>query len=386
MTPDQRRPGPLAGLRVVELAGLGPAPFCAMVLADLGADVVRLERAGQAPPAPGAPDRRLVLTRGRPAVGVDLKRPEGVDVVLSVAERADVLVEGFRPGVMERLGLGPDECMARNPRLVYGRVTGYGRQGPLAAEPGHDINYLALSGMLAPIGRRDEAPVPPLNLVADFGGGGLLLAMGVLAAIVERSRSGRGQVVDTAMVDGAALLGTMVYEMWGLGHWNAARGTNSVDGGAPYYNVYATADGRYLAAGAMEPEFYRAFMRGLGFADAEIPVQADTGRWAETSARVAEIVAKRSLADWLAVFKGTDACVTPVLSLAEAPNHPRNRAQGSFVEVGGIVSPAPAPRFERTPPAAPQPRSEATHEPEALLAWGLGQAELIELVAAGVVD
>ena len=368
------------------MAGLGPPPFCAMVLADLGADVIRVERAGQAPPRPGAPDRRLVLTRGRPAIGVDLKRPEGVEVVLTMVGHADVLIEGFRPGVMERLGLGPDRCLERNGRLVYGRVTGWGRNGPLASAPGHDINYLSLSGMLDPIGRRGEAPVPPLNLVADFGGGAMLLAFGILAALFERSRSGRGQVVDAAMVDGAAMLGTMVYELLGLGQWSPERGTNSIDTGAPYYNVYATSDGRYLSVGAIEPAFYLAFMQGLGFSDDDMPAQSDTGGWTVLQARIAEIVRGRTLAEWLAVFDGSDACVTPVLTPAEAPGHPHNRARGTFVDVGGVTAPSPAPRFDRTPPTAPATPPGGAHVPQTLLGWGLDCARLDQLVSDGVVD
>jgi alpha-methylacyl-CoA racemase len=378
--------GPLAGLRVVELAGLGPAPFCAMLLADLGAEVVRVERTGQPPPRPGAPDRRLVLTRGRPAVGVDLTHPDGTALVLRLVEGADALVEGFRPGVMERLGLGPDACLGRNPRLVYGRVTGYGQEGPLAAAPGHDVNYLALAGVLSAVGRAGEPPVPPLNLVGDFGGGAMLLAVGILAALWERARSGRGQVVDAAMVDGAALLAAMVFEMRALGQWNEARGTNVVDTGAPYYEVYETADGRYLAVGAIEPAFYRAFMRGLGYDEATMPHQNDRASWPEVKAEVAARIRSRTRQAWLAVFDGTDACVTPVLSLAEAPSHPHNRHRGTFVEVEGGARPAAAPRFSRTPAAGDGDGGPGVHRPEALAAWGIGDAELGRLVADGVVD
>ncbi len=382
-----RRAGPLSGLRVIELAGLGPVPFCAMVLADLGAEVVRVERTGLPAPAPGAVDRRLVLTRGRPAVGVDLKQPRGVEVVLRMAAHADVLVEGFRPGVLERLGLGPDACLARNPRLVVGRVTGYGREGPLADDAGHDINYLALSGALAPIGRRGEAPVPPLNLVGDFGGGGMLLAMGILAALHERTVSGRGQVVDAAMVDGAALLSTMVHEVRAMGLWHDERGTNFLDTGAHYYNTYETADGEYLAVGAMEPRFYRAFMTGLGFTDETMPPQDDRDRWEALTREVAAIVRGRTQAQWVEVFAGTDACVTPVLSPGEAPAHPHNRARATFVEVGGTVEPAPAPRFSRTPlPVPSPPPAPGSHATGALVRWGLAPAELDLLLADGVVD
>ena len=379
--------GPLAGLRVVELTGLGPLPFCAMVLADLGADVVRLERTGLPAAGAGTLDRRMVLTRGRPSVGVDLKHPQGVELVLRMLEHADVLLEGYRPGVVERLGLGPEVCLERNPRLVYGRITGYGREGPLAMAAGHDINYISVAGALAPIGRRGEAPVPPLNLVGDFGGGGMLLAMGILAALHERSRSGRGQVVDAAMVDGAALLTTMLHEVRGLSLWNDARGTNILDTGAHYYNVYETADGEFVSVGAMEPGFYRAFMTGLGFPADDVPPQDDRSQWEALKAEVAEIFRTRTRAQWLEVFDGTDACVTPVLGLGEAPAHPHNRERATFAEVGGVVEPAPAPRFSRTPPGAPAPAPPpGVHALDALAAWGLAPAEIDALVEAGAVD
>ncbi|MHB8681273.1 MAG: CaiB/BaiF CoA transferase family protein [Acidimicrobiales bacterium] len=379
--------GPLRGLRVVELTGLGPVPFCAMVLADLGAEVLRLERAGLAAPAPGTVDRRMVLTRGRPVVGVDLKDARGVELVLELLQEADVLLEGFRPGVLERLGLGPDVCLARNPRLVVGRVTGYGRDGPLAQEAGHDINYLSVAGVLDPIGRRGEPPVPPLNLVGDFGGGAMLLAMGVLAAVYERGHSGRGQVVDAAMVDGAALLATMVHEMRAFGQWRDERGTNLLDGGAPHYGAYETADGGYLSVGAVEEPFYRAFLHGLGFGDDEIPARDDRSRWEETKEKVAAVIRTKPTEQWLAVFAGTDACVTPVLGLADAPQHEHNRARATFVEVGGVVEPAPAPRFSRSAPGVPSPPpAPGEHDREQLVAWGVPEDRVAELVAAGVVD
>jgi alpha-methylacyl-CoA racemase len=379
--------GPLAGLRVVELAGLGPAPFCAMVLADLGAEVIRVERTGMPDPRPGAVDRRLVLTRGRPAIGVDLKTPRGVEVVLRMVEHADVLLEGFRPGVLERMGLGPEVCLSRNLRLVYGRITGYGQHGPLADEAGHDINYISVAGALAPIGRRGEAPLPPLNLVGDFGGGGMLLAMGVLAALHERSRSGLGQVVDAAMVDGAALLTTQLHEIRGLSQWSDERGTNFMDTGSHYYNVYETADGEYLSVGAMEPRFYRSFMTGLGFTDEDMPPQGDRSRWEALTERVGQIILGRSRAEWLEVFRGTDACVTPVLSLSEAPTHPHNRARGTFVEVNGTIEPAPAPRFSRTPAAAPSPIPKpGMHRTGDLVQWGIPESEIACLLEEKVVD
>jgi alpha-methylacyl-CoA racemase len=381
------RSGPLAGLRVIELAGLGPGPFCAMVLADLGAEVIRLERVGMPPVRPGMPDRRLVLTRGRQAIGVDLKRQEGVELVLRMAEHADVLLEGFRPGVVERLGIGPTACLERNRRLIYGRITGYGRDGPLAGDAGHDINYISIAGALSPIGRRGEAPVPPLNLIADFGGGGMLLAMGILAAAYERMSSGLGQVVDAAMVDGAALLTTMLHEIRGMSLWNDERGTNSMDTGSHYYNVYETSDGEFISVGAMEPHFYREFMRGLGFSDESIPPQDDPSQWEPLKREVADIFRGRTRSEWLAIFDGTDACVTPVLSLGEAPAHPHNRQRATFVDVGGVTTPAPAPRFGRTPPPTPSPPPDAgMHAVEALVEWGLTRPEIDLLVRDGVVD
>jgi len=386
-SPDRHTTGPLAGLRVIELAGLGPGPFCAMVLADLGAEVIRLERVGMGPARPGIPDRRVLLTRGRPAIGVDLKHPAGVALVLQLIEHGDVLLEGFRPGVLERIGLGPTICLQRNPRLIYGRITGYGRDGPLAAEAGHDINYISIAGALAPIGRRGEAPVPPLNLLADFGGGGMLLIMGILAAIYERTRSGLGQVVDAAMVDGAALLTTMFHEIRSLGLWNDERGTNSMDSGAHYYNVYQTSDGEFVSVGAMEPHFYRSFMKGLGYPDESIPPQDDQSQWVSLTQNVAEIFRSKTRAAWLDIFEGTDACVTPVLTLEEATGHRHNRARETFVEVGGVMEPAPAPRFSRTPPSVPSPPpGPGVHGTGALLRWGLTQPEIDQLIENGVVD
>jgi len=379
--------GPLAGLRVIELAGLGPGPFCAMVLADLGAEVIRLERGGMPAASTGSIDRRQVLTRGRPALGVDLKREQGIELVLRMVEHADVLLEGFRPGVLERLGLAPTVCLRRNPRLIYGRITGYGQDGPLAAEAGHDINYISIAGALDPIGRRGEAPVPPLNLVADFGGGGMLLAMGILAAVYERTHSGLGQVVDAAMVDGAALLTTMFHEMRALSVWHDERGTNSMDTGSHYYNVYETSDGEFLSVGAMEPHFYRSFMKGLGFSDVDIPPQDDRSQWESLKQLVATTIRSRTRAEWLDTFRGTDACVTPVVALGDAPTHPHNRERATFVDVGGTVEPAPAPRFSRTPPRAPTPSpGPGVHFTEELLRWGLNQREIDRLAAEGVID
>jgi alpha-methylacyl-CoA racemase len=379
--------GPLRGLRVIELTGLGPVPFCAMVLADLGADVLRIERTGIPALTSGAVDRRVVLTRGRPAVGVDLKDERGVDLVLRLVEQSDVLLEGFRPGVLERLGLGPDVCLARNPRLVLGRVTGYGREGPLAQEAGHDINYLSLAGVLDPIGPRGEPPVPPLNIIGDFGGGAMPLAMGLLAALLERERSGQGQVVDATMVDGAAWLATMAFEMRAAGQWNDERGTNLLDGGAPQYSAYETADGAYVSVGALEEPFYRTFLHHLGFTDDEILPRDDRSHWEQTKARVTAIMRTKTRDEWLAVFRGIDACVTPVLSLAEAPHHEHNVVRGTFVDVGGVVEPAPVPRFSRSAPGTPTPPpAPGAHDLGRLSSWGIPAADLEALMAAGVVD
>ncbi|PWR09226.1 carnitine dehydratase [Micromonospora acroterricola] len=350
------RGGPLAGVRVVELASLAPAPFGCMVLADLGADVLRVDRPG----GPGA--GRLAapaggpLQRSRRVTALDLKSPEGVSDLLRLVERADVLVEAYRPGVAERLGFGPDVCRARNPRLVYARMTGWGQDGPLASRAGHDIDYIAVAGALEPLGRAGERPHAPLNLIGDFAGGGMLLAVGVLAALLERERSGAGQVVDAAMVDGSALLTAFLHGMLGNGLWPAPRGRNLLDGGAPFYDTYRTADGGYLAVGALEPAFYAALLTGLGFADdPDLPAQYDPDGWDELRRRFTERFAERTRDEWTAVFADLDACVAPVLAPGEAHRHPHNAARGTFVDVGGEIQPAPAPRFDRTPTAPPAP-------------------------------
>ena len=344
-------PGPLDGVRILEVVGLGPGPFAAMLLADLGAEVLRVDRiredAGHAQP------EFDFLSRSRRSAALDLKRPEGRDALLRMVERADGLIEGFRPGVMERLGLGPDACRARNPRLVYGRMTGWGREGPLAPAAGHDINYVALAGSLHPIGREGQAPTPPLNLVADFGGGGMLLAFGMLAALLERERSSEGQVVDAAMVDGVALLTTAIHGAQQSGFWTEERGENLLDTGAPFYEVYETADGRYVAVGAIEPQFHAELCRLLEIDPAELPHQLDRARWPETKERFAKIFRSRTRDEWCARMEGSDACFAPVLSLSEARAHPQNQAREVFVKVGKALHPAPAPRFSRTRPASP---------------------------------
>ncbi len=379
--------GPLSGVRVLELAGIGPAPYACMLLADAGADVLRIDRASGHAPDPEAPPSWDLLNRGRRSVAVDLKRPEGAELVLDLAAQADALVEGWRPGVAERLGIGPEDCRARNRALVYGRMTGWGQQGPLADRAGHDIDYIAVSGALHAIGRRGERPVPPLNLVGDFGGGGMLLAFGVVAALFEAGRSGEGQVVDAAMVDGSASLMTMTYALSALGVWNDERGTNLLDTGAHFYEVYETADGRWFAVGAIEPQFYAALLRGLGLDGAELPHQNDRSQWPAMKERFAAIFRTKTRDEWEAVFAGTDACAAPVLSPLEAPSHPHLRARGTFVEVAGVVQPGPAPRFSRTPGAVRCPPPVPGRDAEAGLgAWGIDPQRVGALRQAKVVD
>ena len=374
------RRGPLTGVRVVELAGLGPAPHACMVLADLGADVLRVDRPGG---GFGVLSHDL-LTRSRRSAAVDLKHPAGAEVVLRLADAADVLVEGLRPGVAERLGVGPEVVSARNPRLVYGRMTGWGQDGPLADRAGHDIDYLAISGALATIGETDGPPVPPLNLVADFGGGSMLLVAGVLAALVERATSGRGQVVDAAMVDGVSTLLAMTWGMRAAGTWQDTRGSNLLDGGAPFYSTYACADGGWLAVGAIEPQFWAVVVEVLELHDA--PPQSDTARWPELRRRIAEAVARRTRDEWAEVFAPLDACVAPVLTLGEASQHPQMLARETLVELDGVVQPAPAPRLSRTPgEVSGPPTRPGQHTREALHDWGFGADEVARLVADAVV-
>jgi alpha-methylacyl-CoA racemase len=376
--------GPLDGVKVIEIASLAPAPFGCMILADLGADVLRVDRTeGSGPDARVPADP---LRRSRRSIGLNLKDPAGVDLLLRLIADADVLVEGFRPGVAERLGFGPQVCAERNPRLIFARMTGWGQEGPLAPTAGHDIDYIAISGALSPIGRAGEPPVPPVNFLGDFGGGGLLMAMGILAALVERATSGLGQVVDAAMVDGSALLTSFVYGMRATGSWQDQRGSNLLDGGAPFYDTYVTADGGSVAVGALEPQFYAALLDGLGLAGAELPPQHDRAGWPVLREHFAGVFATRSRDDWAQVFDGTDACVSPVLTMAEAPVHPHATARDAFVEVGGVVQPAPAPRFSRSAAGTPTPPPRpGAHTDAVLTGLGLSEADVADLRARGVI-
>ena len=366
--------GPLHRVRVLEFAGIGPGPFCAMLLSDMGAEVLRIGRPG-APPSDGVQD---VLNRGRRAVAFDLKQPAAVQACLRLVERADMLIEGFRPGVMERLALGPDECLARNPRLVYGRMTGWGQHGPLAQTAGHDINYIALTGLLHAIGRRGDKPVPPLNVAGDFGGGALYLAMGLCAALFEAQRSGLGQVVDAAMTDGAASLMAMVCAMRADGAWSDRRGDNLLDTGAHFYDTYETADGKYIALGALEPQFYALLRARLGLDDDLFDDQMARQHWPARKEQVAAVVKTKTRDQWCAVMDGADACFAPVLSLDEAPAHPHNAARSTFVEVAGVMQPNVAPRFSRTVSSVQGPPPQAP-DPTVLADWGLSAEEIDRL-------
>ena len=378
--------GPLTGIRVIEIAGIGPGPFCAMMLADMGADVVRVDRAAAV--RGGDPERPPLdlLNRGRRSVGVDLKSPQGVETVLALVDGADALLEGFRPGVAERLGIGPDDCLARNPRLVYGRMTGWGQDGPYASSAGHDLNYIALAGALHGIGRQGDAPVPPLNLVGDFGGGGMYLAFGMACALVEARSSGQGQVVDAAMVDGAASLMTAFFGMAHSGFWSDERGTNMLDTGAHYYNVYETADGRYISLGPIEPQFYAELRERLSLDGPQWDPQHDRAGWPDLKEELAAVIRQRTRDEWCELLEGTDTCFAPVLSLAEAPQHPHNQQRGTFIDVAGVVQPAAAPRFSRTPGAVRRPPPHAgQHTDEILAELGLDTDAVAALREAGAV-
>lgn len=375
--------GPLSGSRIIELAGIGPGPFAAMMLSDLGAEVLRVDRSGAVDEATDRPAWD-VNARGRRSVAVDLKHPAGRECVLRLVEQADAFIEGFRPGVTERLGVGPDDCLSRQPRLVYGRITGWGQSGPYAQAAGRDINYTALSGTLAMIGRLGEPPVPPLNLIGDFGGGGMLLALGIVSGMLEASRSGKGQVVDAAMVDGAALLAGMIHGLRSTGEWGD-RGTNLLDTGAWFYETYETADGRYVSLGAIDHRSGEELLGRLGLAG-EVEHPSDRAAWPAIKQRVAAVIKTRTRDEWCSLLEGSDVCFAPVLEPDEAPNHPHNQERGTFTTVDGVVQPAPAPRFSRTAPeiAGPPPRP-GEHTDEALHAWGFSAREVAQLRSDGAV-
>ena len=377
--------GPLSGVKVIEIAGIGPGPYAAMLLADLGAEVVRVDRA-QAVRGDFDRPNLEILNRGRRSIGVDLKQPEGVETVMQLVEQADALIEGFRPGVADRLGIGPDACLARNPRLVYGRMTGWGQDGPYAQAAGHDINYIALAGALAHFGRAGQKPTPPINLVGDFGGGGMLLAFGVACALVEAGRSGKGQVIDAAMVDGAASLMTMTWGFRALGVWGE-RGTNVLDTGAPFYDTYETADGRFIALGSLEPQFYAELIERVGLKDeVDLGRQMDPSTWPELRERFTELFQSKTRAEWCEILEATDACFAPVLTMDEAKDHPHIRARETIVEEFGLPQPAPAPRFSRTPGAIQRPPAwPGQHTDEVLADWGFDADTITKLRETGAI-
>ncbi len=378
--------GVLTGYRILEFAGIGPGPMCAMLLSDMGADVLRIDRSADAGLGIAMPTKFATLNRGRRSVAFDLKRKEATDAVFKLIERADALIEGFRPKVMERLGLGPDECLKRNPRLVYGRMTGWGQEGPIAHASGHDINYIALTGALHAIGRRGQAPVPPLNLVGDFGGGALYLALGIVAGLLEAHKSGKGQVVDAAMVDGAASLMTATYGMHASGFWNDNRGENILDTGAHYYDVYETKDGKYISIGSIEAKFYEELLEKSGLKGQELPRQNDRPAWPAMKEKIAAVFRTKTCDEWCRIMEGSDVCFAPVLDLNEAPKHPHNAHRGTFVEVDGVVQPGPAPRFSRTPSKVQGPPAKpGEHTKEALKDWGFSASELESLAKAGAI-
>ena len=375
--------GPLNGFKIIELAGIGPGPFCGMMLADMGAEVIRVERIGAAQATQAPKD---VLTRSRRSIAVDLKSPEGVETVLRLVEKADGLIEGFRPGVTERLGLGPEHWQGSNPRLVYGRMTGWGQEGPMAQAAGHDINYIALAGALHAIGRPGERPVPPLNLVGDFGGGGMLLAYGMVCGLLEVTKSNQGQVIDAAMVDGTAALMAMFYSMSASGAFDTQRGTNLLDGGAHFYDTYETADGEHISIGSIEPQFYALLMEKAGLDPDYFQPQMERGRWVELKAKLTEVFLSKTQAQWCEIMEGSDVCFAPVLNLIDAAEHPHNKAREAYQTVGGMLQPSPAPRFSRTPAGAVQaPRVPGEDSADVLSDFGLSAEEIAALTDQGVV-
>lgn len=381
----ETRSGPLAGLKVIEFAGIGPAPMAAMLLSDLGADIVIIDRLEPSGLGIAKPTRFDVTRRGRRSVALNLKRPEGIACALDLIAKADALIEGFRPGTMERLGLGPEICLERNPRLVYGRVTGWGQSGPLAQAAGHDLNYIALSGALSAIGRAGQAPTVPLNLIGDYGGGAMLLAFGLVCALIETARSGKGQVVDAAMVEGSATLMASLFGLAAAGIHGPERGTNLLDSGAPHYETYACADGEWIAVAPIERKFRDELLQRIGFDPVSFPDVTDRTAWPPARDLLSRRFAERSRAEWCALLEGTDACFAPVLGLAEAPEHDQARARGSFVTIDGVVQPAPQPRFSRTPAAVPTAaRAPGAGGRAALAGWGLSNDAIDHLQRAGV--
>ena len=374
--------GPLKGLQIIEMAGIGPAPFCGMVLSDLGANVIRVDRVTSA----GSVSRQEASNRGKKSIAVDLKTPKGIEIVLNLVEASDAIFEGFRPGVMEKLGLGPDVCLQKNKKIVFGRMTGWGQEGPLAFAAGHDINYISLSGVLATIGRPGAPPVPPLNLIGDYGGGGMLLALGLVAALFETKSSGKGQVIDAAMVDGSALLMTMIYTMRGMGLWKDSLGSNFLDGGAHFYDTYECKDGKYISIASIEPKFYQLLREITPLEDSIFDDQLSRESWPEQKKALKEIFLKKIQQEWCDLMEGTDICFAPVLNMAEAPEHPHNKARGTFIELEGIVQPAPAPRFSRTVPEVyPAPAYVGEHTEEVLKSIGMQDSDIEDLKASGEV-
>lgn len=373
--------GPLSGLTVVEMAGIGPGPFCAMMLADMGADVIRIDRLTPGFLGGGG----TIIDRGRRTIALDLKKPGATDIVLRLMDKADALLEGFRPGVMERLGLGPDDCMARNPRLVYGRMTGWGQDGPLAQAAGHDLNYIAITGALHAMGHAELPPAPPLHLVGDMGGGAMMLAFGVLCGLLEAARTGRGQVVDAAICDGASLLASAYHGKLQSGDWVNQRHSNMLDGGAHFYGCYTCADGKYVSIGSIEPQFYRLLLERCGIDDPDFHPQWERAQWPQLRAKLAGIIASKTRDQWCALLEGTDACFAPVLDFEEAPQHPHHQARGSFIDTGGTVHPAPAPRLSRTPGKARAVPVPGEHTEELLAELGLAQADIQALRERGAI-
>ncbi|MEP3247027.1 MAG: CaiB/BaiF CoA-transferase family protein [Sneathiella sp.] len=378
--------GPLAGFKIVEMGGIGPGPMCALLLSDMGADVIRIDRMQETGLGVHTEPKFNLLMRGRRSVAIDSKSKEGQELILSLIEQADGLIEGFRPGVMERLGLGPDVVFARNPKITYGRMTGWGQDGPMAPAAGHDLNYIALSGALHAMGRKGSMPTPPLNLVGDFGGGALYLAMGMLAAMLEAGKSGKGQVVDVSMVDGAASLMSTFFGLKAAGRWSNERGTNILDSGAHFYDVYETSDGKYVSIGSIETKFYNELLRLTGLENEDLPPQMDVASWPKLRARFAEVFVQKTRDEWCEIMEGTDVCFAPVLSMDEAPEHPHNIARGTFTEIDGVIQPAPAPKFSRTkseiqgPPCYP-----GQHTEEALQSWGVQSDKIADLKKASVI-